>query len=57
MAAIDTYSRTEPNIVHVTPINDDVEHGLCGFRCVCGPKVEYVDGGWVVVNQALDGRA
>jgi hypothetical protein len=53
---LDTYSRTEHNIAHVTPVDDEIAHDLRDFRCVCGPKVEFVFEGWVVVHQALDGR-
>ena len=54
---LETYARTEHNIAHVTPVEDLCEHDLHDFRCVCGPRVEYVEDGWVVVHQALDGRA
>ena len=54
---LDTYSRTERNIVHITPVDDEIEHQHFGFGCVCGPTVECVPDGWVVVHEALDGRA
>lgn len=53
---LDTYAATEHNLVHVTPPGDLIDHDLRGFRCACGPKVEFVYEGWVVVHFALDGR-
>ena len=47
-------------VVHVTPVDDLVEHeefggALCD--CPCGPDVEFVDGGGIiVVHHSLDGR-
>jgi hypothetical protein len=49
----ETHCRTEHNIVHVYPDADSVDHDLRGFRCVCGPRVEYVEGGWVVCHEML----
>jgi len=48
------------NEVHVTPVQDEVEHTL-DDTCVCGPTTEPVtrdDGsvGWVVTHHSLDGR-
>lgn len=42
--------------VHVLPIDDLVEHEEEGDDCVCGPRVEFVEGGKVVVHNSLDGR-
>lgn len=50
------------DVIHISPINDLVEHKLEGEDCVCGPDVEPVmrsDGsnGWIVRHHQLDGRA
>jgi hypothetical protein len=47
--------------VHVTPIDDLIEHDLESEDCACGPATRPVkreDGsmGWVVVHHSLDGR-
>ena len=43
--------------VHVLPVNDLIEHDSEHFdECVCGPDVEYVEGGKVVTHHSLDGR-
>lgn len=44
------------SVQHVYPVNDLVEHELEGDDCVCGPTVEFVDGGSVVVHHSLDNR-
>ena len=49
------------DVIHISPINDLVEHELEGEDCVCGPDVEPVmrsDGsnGWIVRHHSLDGR-
>lgn len=46
-------------IVHVTPLNDLIEHeetdgALCD--CPCGPDVNFIEGGIVVTHHSLDGR-
>jgi hypothetical protein len=41
--------------VHVTPVDDLVEHEQ-SEDCVCGPTVEMVEGGWLVVHESLDRR-
>lgn len=42
--------------VHVTPNNDLIEHEI-DDDCVCGPDIEYVEGGGkLVVHHSLDGR-
>lgn len=43
-------------VVHVTPVNDAIEHEETGDGCPCGPSVEFVTGGQVVVHHSLDGR-
>lgn len=46
--------------VHVTPVNDLIDHVEVDDECVCGPTVEHVpsvDGdGWLYVHHSLDGR-
>lgn len=49
------------SIVHVSPINDLIEHDLEGDDCVCGVTSQPVmrdDGscGWVITHHSLDGR-
>jgi hypothetical protein len=48
------------SVVHVTPVNDAVVHDTTGGAlcdCVCGPDVEFVeDGGVLVSHHSLDGR-
>jgi len=47
--------------VHVTPINDLIDHREISDECVCGPTTEPVPGddgsmGWLVTHHSLDGR-
>lgn len=43
--------------VHVEPINDLITHDTDHFdECVCGPDVEFVEGGAVITHHSLDGR-
>lgn len=42
--------------VHVVPVADLVDHDTDGDDCVCGPDVEFVPGGMVVIHHSLDGR-
>lgn len=44
------------NRVHVIPCNDLIEHTNEDDDCVCGPDVEFVSGGAVIVHHSLDGR-
>lgn len=48
----------DPSIVHTFPVNDLVGHDTDNFdACVCGPDVEFVEGGGrLVVHHSLDGR-
>ena len=42
---------------HVYPVADVIGHNTDNFdECICGPDVEYVDGGTLLVHHALDGR-
>jgi len=47
--------------VHVTPVDDLLEHDTDDGDCICGPDIETVfreDGsnGWLVIHHSLDGR-
>jgi hypothetical protein len=47
--------------VHVSPIDDLIDHDTTGDDCICGPTTEPVPApegriGWVVVHHSLDGR-
>ncbi|MCU1500571.1 MAG: hypothetical protein JWM47_4524 [Acidimicrobiales bacterium] len=43
--------------VHVFPLEDVVEHDTNNFdECICGPEVQYLDDGCIVIHHALDGR-
>ena len=42
--------------VHVIPVGDLIGHDQEGDDCVCGPDVEFVEGGVVIVHHSLDGR-
>jgi hypothetical protein len=47
--------------LHVTPINDLIEHEAVGTECVCGPqerpeKAEDGSINWICVHNSLDGR-
>ena len=42
--------------LHVVPVNDLILHDIDSDDCVCGPSVEFCDGGAVVVHHSLDGR-
>ncbi len=47
--------------IHVSPLDDLIEHDTDGGDCPCGPRTEPVqrdDGsyGWIIVHHSLDGR-
>jgi len=44
------------SVQHIYPAGDLIEHELEGDDCPCGPRVEFVEGGQVVVHHSLDGR-
>jgi hypothetical protein len=49
----------DSNVLHVEPVNDLVAHdttegALCD--CVCGPDIEFLVNGIVVIHHSLDGR-
>ncbi len=50
--------RGDSDTVHVYPVADLVVHDTeNGDACICGPHVEYVEGGGkLVTHHALDGR-
>lgn len=41
---------------HVYPLDDLIEHDTDDDDCVCGPTVEFVTGGKVVIHHSLDNR-
>jgi hypothetical protein len=43
-------------IIHVLPINDLEPHDEEGTICKCEPKVEFVEGGMLVIHNAYDQR-
>jgi hypothetical protein len=52
---------SNPNVVHVYPASDLIDHDCDGGDCPCGPTVEPVprtDGsmGWLTIHHSLDGR-
>lgn len=52
---------SDPDTVHVVPVDDLVAHDTSGGDCVCGPTTEAVyraDGsnGWLVRHSSLDQR-
>lgn len=47
--------------VHVSPINDLIDHDTDTDDCLCGPSIEAVDDGdggygYVLTHHSLDGR-
>jgi hypothetical protein len=44
-------------VAHAVPVNDLIEHDTENFdECICGPDIEYVEDGKIVVHHSLDGR-
>lgn len=41
--------------VHVIPVNDLIEH-ITKSTCICHPRIDIVEGGMIVIHDALDGR-
>jgi len=41
--------------IHILPENDLKEHKESD-DCECNPKIEYVDGGKIVIHNSYDGR-
>lgn len=55
------YVRDTEDEVHVSPLNDLVEHEFDGAECACGPDAEchtQEDGPdvWLYTHHSLDGR-
>ena len=49
----------EGEIFHVIPVDDLIEHDSyegAWDSCICGPGVEYVGPGWLILHHSLDGR-
>ena len=51
----------DPNVMHVYPVNDLIDHETTGDNCACGPRTQPEprdDGtiGWLIVHHSLDGR-
>ena len=42
--------------IHTLPVADLVEHNSDSDDCICGPDIEFVEGGKHVVHHSLDGR-
>lgn len=42
--------------IHTLPINDTKPHAEEGLICECNPKVEVINGNFLVVHNAFDGR-
>lgn len=58
---MDEQAQPNPDVVHVLPVNDLIEHEDVGDGCACLPHttpVEREDGsyGWVITHNAWDGR-
>ena len=43
-------------IIHVLPVNDLEPHDEEGTTCKCEPRVEFVEGGMLVVHNSFDNR-
>ena len=43
-------------VIHVLPVNDLEPHDEEGTTCKCEPRVEFVEGGMLVVHNSFDGR-
>lgn len=51
---------SKPNVAHVLPIDDTVEHDVCE-SCICGPDITTIvfknnQYGLVIKHHSLDGR-
>ncbi|MCX5144630.1 hypothetical protein [Streptomyces sp. NBC_00338] len=47
--------QTADDVVHVTPLDDDIVHEFTP-GCPCGPAPQVVPGGVILVHASLDGR-
>jgi hypothetical protein len=43
-------------IIHILPKNDLEPHEEEGTICKCNPRVEFVEGGMLVIHNAYDNR-
>lgn len=43
-------------IIHVLPVNDLKPHDEEGTACQCEPRIEFVEGGILVIHNAYDNR-
>lgn len=43
-------------IIHVLPVNDLEPHEEVGTACKCEPRVEFAEGGMLVIHNAYDNR-
>lgn len=43
-------------IIHILPINDLEPHDEEGTTCKCEPRVEFAEGGMLVIHNAFDNR-
>lgn len=43
-------------IIHILPVNDLKPHEEEGTTCECEPRVEFVEGGMLVIHNAYDNR-
>lgn len=49
-------SDEEYKIVHVSPVNDAIQHELQGHDCICGPRVQLGPKGRAIIHHSMDGR-
>lgn len=43
-------------IIHILPVNDLEPHDEEGTTCKCEPRVEFVEGGMLVIHNSYDHR-
>jgi hypothetical protein len=43
-------------MAHIMPVNDLIDHKEVGDDCICGPRVEFLSGGNLIIHHSLDGR-
>jgi len=43
-------------IIHIIPVNDLKPHEEEGTACKCEPRVEFLEGGMLVIHNAYDNR-
>jgi hypothetical protein len=42
--------------IHTYPLNDLIEHDTESHLCPCDPKVEFINGGTLIIHNSLDRR-